>query len=89
MALAEVELDPFWYFVADALLTVTFCPAAVVTVKLDVDTLPTVPDVPPAAGPDRALDPPPPGPGCPDGAAGDVAVVAVPEPLPAVAPTIP
>jgi hypothetical protein len=27
-------------------------------VKLDVDTLPTVPDAPPAAGPDRALDPP-------------------------------
>jgi hypothetical protein len=33
-------------------------------VKLDVDTLPTVPDAPPAAGPDRALDPPPPDP-CP------------------------
>jgi hypothetical protein len=30
-------------------------------VKLDVDTLPTVPDAPPEAGPDRALDPPPPG----------------------------
>jgi hypothetical protein len=29
-------------------------------VKLDVDTLPTVPDAPPAARPDRALDPPPP-----------------------------
>jgi hypothetical protein len=28
-------------------------------VKLDVDTLATVPDAPPAAGPDRALDPPP------------------------------
>jgi hypothetical protein len=28
-------------------------------VKPDVDTLPTVPDAPPAAGPDRALDPPP------------------------------
>jgi hypothetical protein len=26
---------------------------------LDVDTLPTVPIVPPAAGPDRAFDPPP------------------------------
>jgi hypothetical protein len=48
-------------------------------VKLDVDTLPTVPDAPPEAGPDRALDPPPPaapllGPGCPDVAEGDVAV---------------
>jgi hypothetical protein len=27
-----------------------------------MDTLPTVPDDPPAAGPDRALDPPPPEP---------------------------
>jgi hypothetical protein len=36
-------------------------------VKLDLDTLPTVPDDPPAAGPDRALDPPPPGPGAPAG----------------------
>jgi hypothetical protein len=32
-------------------------------VKPDVDTLPTVPDAPPEAGPDRALDPPPPDPG--------------------------
>jgi hypothetical protein len=32
-------------------------------VKLDVDMLPTVPAAPPAAGPDRALDPPPPDPG--------------------------
>jgi hypothetical protein len=29
-------------------------------VKPDEDTLPTVPDDPPAAGPDRALEPPPP-----------------------------
>jgi hypothetical protein len=29
-------------------------------VKPEVDTLLTVPDDPPAAGPDRALDPPPP-----------------------------
>jgi hypothetical protein len=29
-------------------------------VKPDADTPPTVPDDPPAAGPDRALDPPPP-----------------------------
>src|ERR1700730_13906354 len=28
-------------------------------VKLDLDTLLTVPNAPPAAGPDRALDPPP------------------------------
>jgi hypothetical protein len=31
-----------------------------VIVKPDVDRLLTVPDDPPAAGPDRALDPPPP-----------------------------
>jgi hypothetical protein len=31
-------------------------------VNFDVDTLPTVPDAPPAAGPDRALDPLPPDP---------------------------
>jgi hypothetical protein len=60
---AEAVLVPFWYVVVDASLTVTFWPAAVVMVKLDVDTLSTVPDDPPAAGPDRALDPPPPDPG--------------------------
>jgi hypothetical protein len=89
MALAEVELVPFWYFVVDAFLTVTFCPAAVVSVKLDVDTLLTVPDAPPTAGPDRALDPP--------FAIGGafvvvvlvVVVLAAAEPLLAVAPTIP
>jgi hypothetical protein len=49
-------------------------------VKLDVDTLATVPDAPPAAGPDRALDPPPADPRPPAeplpaiGAEGDVAV---------------
>jgi hypothetical protein len=37
-------------------------------VKVDVDTLSTVPDAPPAAGPDRALPPPPPNPGRPEGA---------------------
>jgi hypothetical protein len=52
-------------------------------VKLDVDTLPTVPDAPPEAGPDRALDPPPdprppakPLPGCP--AVAEEEAVAVP-----------
>jgi hypothetical protein len=34
-------------------------------VKFGVDRLLTVPDAPPAAGPDRAFDPPPPGPGPP------------------------
>jgi hypothetical protein len=62
MALAEVELVPFWYVVEDASSTVTFTPADVDSVKLDVDTLPTVPDAPPEAGPDRALDPLPPDP---------------------------
>src|SRR5947209_4193672 len=57
MALAEVLLVPFWYFVEDASSTVTFRPSDVESVKLDLDTLLTVPDVPPAAGPDRALDP--------------------------------
>jgi hypothetical protein len=40
-------------------LTVTFWPVAVVSVNPEEDTLLTVPDDPPAAGPDRALDPPP------------------------------
>src|ERR1700731_1034285 len=59
MALAEVELVPFWYLVEDASSTVTFTPADVDIVKLDVDTLPTVPMAPPEAGPERALDPAP------------------------------
>src|ERR1700745_1690928 len=46
-----------------AFLTVTFCPAGVVSVKLDADALSTVPIVPPAAGPERALDAPPRDPG--------------------------
>ena len=50
-------------------------------VKLEVETLSTVPDAPPAAGPDRALDPPSPDarpPAAPlpaAGAEGDVVVV--------------
>src|ERR1700728_1155167 len=59
MALTEAGLVPFWYVVEDASRTVTFWPADVVMVKPAADTLPTVPDAPPAAGPDRALDPPP------------------------------
>jgi hypothetical protein len=74
MAAADVELVPFWYVVEDASLTVTFWPADVVRVKPDVDTLLTVPDDPPAAGPERALDPPPPGMPCPVVAEGDAAV---------------
>jgi len=53
-------------------------------VKLDVDMLPTVPAAPPAAGPDRTLDPPPPDPGPPAGP-----LLAAAEPLLVVALTIP
>jgi hypothetical protein len=41
-------------------LTVTFSPADVNSPKPDADTLLTLPIEPPAAGPDRAFDPPPP-----------------------------
>ncbi|HEY0517643.1 MAG TPA: hypothetical protein VGD00_11015 [Solirubrobacteraceae bacterium] len=60
-------------------------------VKLDFETLVTVPDDPPAAGPDRALDPPPPPPKPRCAGAGEVddALVAVPEPGLAVALTMP
>jgi hypothetical protein len=88
-ALAEVGLVPLRYFVEDAFSTITFCPVEVDIVKLDLDTLATVPDDPPAAGPDRALDPPPPGTRCAEAAEVDGAVVAVPEPVLAVAPTRP
>ena len=43
--------------------------------KPDVDKLPIVPDAPPAAGPDRALDPPPPAPVALDGVALDGVVL--------------
>jgi hypothetical protein len=59
-------------------------------VKPEADTLLTVPAVPPAAGPDRALDPPPPDAGAL--LAGLVLaglVLAVAEALPEVAATIP
>ena len=89
MALARIERVPFRYVVADAVLMVTFCPADVEIVKLDLDTLATVPDVPPAAGPDRALDSPLPCTACPEAAAGELLVVAALEPLLAVALTMP
>ena len=88
IARAEDEPVPVVYLVEDALFTTTFCPAGVDRVKLDVDTLATVPTAPPAAGPERAFDPPP-GVNRPAVAEGDVAVVDVPELLPAVALTIP
>jgi hypothetical protein len=94
MALAELERVPMRYLVDVALLTVTFCPAAVNIEKLDLDTLPTVPTDPPAAGPDRALEFPLPGTRCPDIAEVDdddaaAVVVAVFEPILAVALTMP
>jgi hypothetical protein len=55
IAFGELGFVPFWYVVDDASSTVTFWPADVVMVKPDEDTLATVPDAPPAAGPDRAL----------------------------------
>jgi hypothetical protein len=78
-AVAEIELVPFWYVVEDASLTVTFWPADVEMVKPAVETVLTVPAAPPEAGPERALDPPPPAalprPGCPELVDEDVAVV--------------
>jgi hypothetical protein len=81
MALAEIERVPFWYVVEDASSTVTFWPADVVRVKPDVETLPTVPDAPPEAGPDRALDPPPLDPGPPEAALDGVLPAAAPDEL--------
>jgi hypothetical protein len=67
-------------------LTVTFWPVAVVSVNPEEDTLVIVPAEPPAAGPDRALEPPP----DPNPAAGLLlAATGVAEALPEVAATIP
>jgi hypothetical protein len=74
-ALADAELVPVSYVVDDVSLTVTFSPAAVSSVKPEVDTLLTLPIDPPAAGPERALDPPLADTGCPDAAAVDVVLV--------------
>jgi hypothetical protein len=70
-------------------LTITFWPADVKIVKLDSETLSTLPDDPPAAGPDRAFDPPPRAAGRADVAEADVAVIATPDPVLAVALTMP
>ena len=88
-ALADAEFVPFLYVVDAVSLTVTFSPAEVNSPKPEVDTLLTLPIDPPAAGPDRALDPPLPGARCADVAEADVAVVAVFEPVLAVALTMP
>jgi len=88
-ALADADFVPFSYFVDDVSLTVTFSPVDVDSLKPDVDTLLTLPTDPPAAGPDRALDPPLPG-TCRAGVDEvDDALVAVPEPVLAVALTMP
>jgi hypothetical protein len=58
-AAADAGLVPFRYRVDAASSTVTFWPAEVVRVKLDGLRLLIVPDAPPAAGPERALDAPP------------------------------
>jgi hypothetical protein len=69
---------------------VTFWPVDVVMVKLEADTVPTVPAAPPAAGPDRALDPPPPDAGAaPEPLLAAEPVLAEAEPLLEVALTIP
>jgi hypothetical protein len=59
MAAADAVLLRFRYVVDDASLTVTFCPAEVDKVNVEAETVSTVPDAPPAAGPDRAFEPPP------------------------------
>src|SRR5579871_6211846 len=61
-AVFEAAVVPFSYLVDDVSLMVTFPPVGVDRVKPDVDALLTVPIDPPAAGPDRAFDPPPPDP---------------------------
>src|SRR4051812_13425987 len=86
-ALAEVGLVPFRYMVDDTSSMVTFWPAEVASVKLDLGALATVPAAPPAAGPDRALEPS--RPGIPDVVGRGRAAVAPAEPLVAVALTTP
>jgi hypothetical protein len=84
-ALADADFVPFSYLVDDVSLTVTFSPADVNSTKTDLATLLTMPIDPPAAGPDRALDPPRPPTGGPDVADVDATVDAVPDPVLAVA----
>jgi hypothetical protein len=88
-ALADVEFVPFSYVVDDVSLTATVSPPEVNRLKPEVDTLLTVPIDPPAAGPERALDPTPAEAPCADVAEVDDAAVAVAEPVLAVALTMP
>jgi hypothetical protein len=76
----------FLYAVDDVSSTVTFWPAEVTSVKPEVEMSLTVPIDPPAAGPDRALDPPLP---APRNAGGGVAALAAVGLLLDVALTIP
>ena len=57
-ALGDVVVVPARYCVDVAFSTLTFWPAEVVRVKPDGDRSLTVPDAPPAAGPERALGAP-------------------------------
>ncbi|MHB8492538.1 MAG: hypothetical protein ACYDA6_10065 [Solirubrobacteraceae bacterium] len=87
---AHAECVPLSYFVDDVSSTVTVCPVDVNSSKPEVDTLPTLPIDPPAAGPDRAFgDPLLPGTGCPGVAEVDDAVAVVLEPVLPVALTMP
>src|SRR3954468_10824733 len=79
IALADAGLIPFWYAVAEVSSTVTFWPADVVIVKPDVESASTVPTAPPAAGADRAFDPPPADPPAPLGSVVVVGCAAVDE----------
>jgi hypothetical protein len=72
-ALAAAAVVPSLYAVADVSWTVTFWPAEVTSVKPEVETSLTVPIDPPAAGLDRAFDPPLP---APRNAVGGVAALA-------------
>jgi hypothetical protein len=73
-ALAAAAVVPFLYAVDEVSWTVTFWPAEVRSVKPEVEMSFTVPIDPPAAGPDRALDPPL---AAPRNAGGAVAALAV------------
>jgi hypothetical protein len=88
-ALTDADFVPFSYFVDEVSLIVTFSPVGVVSLKPELETPLTLPVDPPAAGPERALDPPLPGACCAGVADVDDAVVAVGELVLAVALTMP
>jgi hypothetical protein len=85
-ALGLAAVAPFLYAVHDVSLTVTFWPADVASVNPDEKVWLTLPIDPPAAGPDRSLDPALPG---PRNAGGAVAALALAGLLLDVALTIP